>query len=199
MLAQSSHENVHRHLRVSPAFCGCFSPQVSSSRQGLIKPAWLSKPCSRRQRKFPPRIKSTNQAWRIDATSREAQSATPITQGNRPSTAPCTSLGASNASEMTWRALHVSRAAICPMLVTAPVTILSSQRGRNDLPWLEESKNQRGSGDALDLYLMFISRQHRAPSDRSAKANNVDGGAHRESQSRAPIARRSARYCQLID
>jgi hypothetical protein len=53
---------------------------------------------------------------------------------------------------MTWRTLHVSRAAICSMLVTAPVTISSSQRGRNDRPWLEESKNQRGSGDALDLF-----------------------------------------------
>jgi len=68
--------------------------------------------------------------WRDHSAGASRRRVTPIPRGNRPSMAPCTSLGARNASDiviLTWRRLHCSRAAICST-VSVPATISSSQR-----------------------------------------------------------------------
>jgi hypothetical protein len=69
--------------------------------------------------------------WRDHSAGASRRRVTPIPQGNRPSTAACTSLGARKASEiviLTCRMLHFSRVAICSSLMTVPATISSSQR-----------------------------------------------------------------------
>ena len=69
--------------------------------------------------------------WRDHSAGASRRRVTPIPQGNRPSTAACTSLGARKASEiviLTCRRLHWSRAAICSTVVTVPATISASQR-----------------------------------------------------------------------
>src|ERR1700757_5337690 len=69
--------------------------------------------------------------WRDHSAGASRRRATPMPRGSRPSTAAFTRSGARNASEiviLTWRMLHLLRAAICSTLVTVPATISSSQR-----------------------------------------------------------------------
>src|SRR5438046_2464097 len=68
--------------------------------------------------------------WRDHSAGASRRRVTPIPQGNRPSTAACTRLGARKASDiviLTCRRLHLSRAAICSTVVTVRATISASQ------------------------------------------------------------------------